>query len=339
MALRIVQVGAGGWGAGWLEFIHKTAGCELAGLVSRGGANLAAAKDRWKIPDDRCFTDLAAALRLQADLFLIAVPHHLHMELARRIVAAGHNVLIEKPLADRFEPARELAEFLAGRSQKAWVSQNFRFRPELWAMRASLTDAAAGSPQWAEVRFRTGPNCRTPPAWRTDGWRGKQWSFLLQEITIHHFDMCRFLFDREAVSIHCCPFRPAWAASRGPEGLFAAITFEGGLVVNYSGTADALGLDTGWAGHWLVQTDRGSIAWEGDRLALLPASDAAPKLAEGRDFPGFDREGVLREIQAALGGRACAVPTVADNLRSFALVCAAERSVREGRTVQLSEFP
>ena len=50
--MKIIQVGSSGWAAGWLEYIHNDPDCELAALVSRGGPNLDAAKEKGGIPDE-----------------------------------------------------------------------------------------------------------------------------------------------------------------------------------------------------------------------------------------------------------------------------------------------
>jgi len=56
-------------------------------------------------------------------------------------------------------------------------------------------------------------------------------------------------------------------------------------------------------------------------------------------LPGFDRAGVLNDLAVAIEGQVpSALPTVADNLKSLAMVFAAIRSVKEGRRVELSEL-
>lgn len=338
MTLRIVQIGSGGWGSSWLKFIHETEGCELVGLVSRGGANLEQAQKTWQLKDSRCFTELDKGLAVDADLVIVAVPHHLHIDMAERVVRAGKNVLIEKPMSDSFERAKGFATFMEGREERAWVSQNFRFRPELWKIKASFGDNGAGNPLWIDIRFRMGANTKVLPAWRQKGWRQTQWSFLMKEITTHHFDMLRFLLGVEPVTVVCRGWNPPWGLSEGPEVLYAWFEFDGGIQVDYMGATEGLGQSTGWQAYWFVQTDQGSILWEGDTLEMQASKDDQPMLVEPAGFPGFDREGVLCELMKAMQGQACAVPTVADNVKSMALIYAAELSVREGREVRVAEL-
>ena len=46
---------------------------------------------------------------------------------------------------------------MKGRNERAFVSQNYRFRPQLWQMKASFgDDGTDGQPAWANVVFRHG---------------------------------------------------------------------------------------------------------------------------------------------------------------------------------------
>jgi predicted dehydrogenase len=96
---------------------------------------------------------------------------------------------------------------------------------------------------------------------------------------------------------------------------------------------------TEFDGDWLIQTDKGCAVWKGADVTWEPAEGESGELT-GRDgFPGFDRGGVLTELAAAVDGKSVSVlPTVQDNIKSLAMVFAAIRSVKEGRSVKLSEM-
>ena len=172
--MKVIQVGSSGWAAGWLEYIHNEPDCELVALVSRGGPSLAAAQEKWGIPDEICYTDFDEALKCSADLVIVALPHKFHVEYAKKAVLAGKNVLIEKPLCDNLDEAKEFCRFMEGRRERAWVSQNYRFRPQLWQMKASFGDDGIGNPAWANVVFRHGVSNEKnseKTAWQRKDWR------------------------------------------------------------------------------------------------------------------------------------------------------------------------
>ncbi len=203
--MKIIQVGSSGWAAGWLEYIHNDPDCELAALVSRGGPNLEAAKEKWGIPDEVCCTDYDEALKREADLVIVALPHKFHIPYAKKAVEAGKNVLIEKPLTDNIQEAEEFLKFMKGRNERAFVSQNYRFRPQLWQMKASFGDDGIGRPAWANVVFRHGVTNRKnseKTAWQRKDWRREQTSLLMLEVAIHHFDMLRFISGSDVKCVY-----------------------------------------------------------------------------------------------------------------------------------------
>ncbi len=334
----IIQVGSSGWGASWLEFIHESEDWELSGLVSRGGENLRQAREKWDIPADRCFTSLEEALEGPGDVVVVAAPHHLHVPMARQALEAGRHALIEKPLSDDFEAARGLAEYAAGCDSRAWVSQNFRYREGLWQLHRSLVQGNLGRLLSVRLNFRRGGR-QKPGPW-SQQWRKRQWSFLLNELVIHHFDMCRFLSGADAEWVFCHGWQQPWYEAQGPENVAAVVHFENGWVLDFDGDARTVGgPTTEFSGDWIVQTDRGCAVWTGEDVQWQPAEDESAELADKGGFPGFDRAGVLNELAAAVEGRPTAVlPTVQNNLRSLAMVFAAIQSTRERRPVELTEL-
>ncbi|MCX7016574.1 MAG: Gfo/Idh/MocA family oxidoreductase [Candidatus Sumerlaeota bacterium] len=338
MKRGIILVGAGNWGRSWLPFIQESQGWELAALVSRGGENLKMAREKFSIPAEKCVATLDDALKGPAEVVLITAPHQYHVPMAVEAMRAGRHALIEKPLSDDFDAARQLVEFAERSAQKAWVVQNFRFRPGLWRLHRSIAAGTLGRLQSIRLLFRIGSKKKAgaPP----QEWRRAQWSFLLNEIIIHHFDMARFVAGQDAEWVWCHGWKPSWITTDGPEAASATVGFRGGAVLEFSGRCKALcGPATKFDGQWIVETDRGAASYNGDTVEWDGADGESAELLDDAGFPGFDRGGVLNDLTAALDGRpTAALPTARDNLRSFAMVCAAIRSVKERRRVELAEF-
>lgn len=339
--MKIIQVGSSGWAAGWLEFIHNDPDCEMVALVSRGGPNLEAAKEKWGISDDICCTDYDEALKREADLVIVALPHMFHIEYAKKAVLAGKNVIIEKPLCDNLDEAKEFLRFMEGRKEKAFVSQNYRFRPQLWQMKASFGENGIGEPAWANVVFRHGithMKNSEKTAWQRKDWRKQQTSLLLLEVAIHHFDMLRFISGSNVKNVYARGWNPEWSDLVGVGSAFILMEFENGFKVNYSVTEKSVGFPTGYQADWIMQTDKGSVKWENDEPNKLSMSiDAEGALVEDFYFPGKDRAGVLEDVKNQLAGKPGAVPSVFDNINSLAVSFAALKSIEEDRTVLLSE--
>ena len=70
-----------------------------------------------------CFTDIDEALKVDADVVIIVMPHYAHIEFAKKAVLAGKNVLIEKPLCDNLARTGSSASFSLFRSTTARASR------------------------------------------------------------------------------------------------------------------------------------------------------------------------------------------------------------------------
>lgn len=340
--MKIIQVGYGYWGESWLQFIADNPNFELAALVVRTPETLKKAQEKWNLPDEMCFTDYDKALETEAELVLIVMPHYAHIEFAKKAVLAGKNVVIEKPLCDDLEEAKEFARWMEGRKERVFVSQNYRYRNELWQMRKGFSGGGLGQLQFIQLDYRAGMT--TDPqehAWNIQGWRGKQVCMQAYEVCIHHFDMLRFLAGANVKRVYASGWNPAWAITRGPESFFINLEFENGVHALFSNHMSSVGAPTEFQGDWQVQGSRGLVRWiSGQGLCLFPASDNPGRIptAEEAQCPGFDRSGILSELYKAMNGEESTLPTLKDNLNSLAIASAVLLSAREHRAVEMSEL-
>ena len=90
--MKVLQVGAGGFGRTWLAALADEPTAEQVALVDQDPAALSDG-----IPG---YVDLDEALRDESpDIAVVVVPPDAHREVAERCLAAGVPVLVEKPLA------------------------------------------------------------------------------------------------------------------------------------------------------------------------------------------------------------------------------------------------
>jgi predicted dehydrogenase len=340
--MKIIQVGYGYWGESWMQFIADDPDTELAALVVRNGEKLRLAKEKWNLSDDQCFTDYDQALAVEADLVLIVLPHCEHIPFARRAVLAGKDVLIEKPLCDDFQEAKDFWRWMAGRKERVFVSQNYRYRQELWQMRRGFSGEELGALQFIQLTYRAGMTTDTREhEWNIQGWRGRQVNMLCYEVCIHHFDMLRFLVGADVRRVYCTGWTPAWGLTDGPESIFVNLEFENGVNAQIAAHGCSVGAPTGFFGNWQVQGAKGLLCWTaGEGLVLHPAADHPGTIpdAESCGLPGFDRAGVLRELHRAMAGESSTLPDLGDHLRSLAISEAVLRSTRERRVVGMAEL-
>jgi len=123
--LRCAVIGTGAFG---LEHLTSLSQCHRAAAVAIAESNPARAKEaseRFKIP--RSYSDYREVLE-QADIdaVTIAVPNHLHAQVAIEALKARKHVLIEKPMALSAKDASRIIDTAAKMRRTVMVDQNYR---------------------------------------------------------------------------------------------------------------------------------------------------------------------------------------------------------------------
>ena len=146
------------------------------------------------------YADLDEALAADpTDAALIATAPATHAVLARRCLAAGWHVLIEKPMAACLVEAGEIVAEAALAERRVAVGFNRRFRRS-WSMARNLL-AAVGPGGFEHVTFTL--------AFDTKRWRsaaslseeGAALAGLIEDVIPHQADVLAFLFDRPIVRL------------------------------------------------------------------------------------------------------------------------------------------
>ncbi len=131
------MVGAGAFGRSHARVYHELqkAGeaVDLAAIVDADGARASAVAKEFGATAFDSVTELLARTRVQAAS--VAVPTVYHLEVARALMQAGVDVLIEKPLASSLEEADELISLAARAGRVAQAGHLERFNP---AVRATI---------------------------------------------------------------------------------------------------------------------------------------------------------------------------------------------------------
>lgn len=143
--MRLLIVGAGSIGR--RHAINAATRCEVLIHDSDAARSRAVAAASGATVRD----DLDDALRCQPDAAVVATPPADHADTATRLLEAGCDVLVEKPLADRAEAAHALAARAASAGRRLYVACNMRFHAGPWSLRAHLHEI--GQPLFARAHF------------------------------------------------------------------------------------------------------------------------------------------------------------------------------------------
>lgn len=145
--------------------ISSVEGLELAAALERTTNKVA---ERYPgIATYRSLDDMLADASL--DLFVVATPNATHSELARRILNAGRNVVVDKPLAITAAQIAELIQLASEKNLLLAPFHNRRWDSDFQTIQQLLHEGSLGRPVEFESRFdRWRPTLPTDRLWKVD---------------------------------------------------------------------------------------------------------------------------------------------------------------------------
>jgi len=322
--MRIIQVGVGGFGASWTDIVVQSPECDPVAYVDTDEQALNEMADKHSLPADRRFTSLAKAIAaVPADAALIVTPPDSHRALAQTALKAGLHVLTEKPLAGKWTDCTAMVRAARRARRVLMVSQNYRYREAPRTIHSLIEKGTLGTVGYAQVSFHKAP--KFPGSFRL-----KMKYPLLVDMSIHHFDLMRYILDANPLSVSCFSFRPKWSWFKHQPTCQARFHMTRGVVVDYFASWVSEGAETTWDGDWRIQGDKGCLLWSQGMLRVAGPGEE-PHLVTVAPLPRHDRGMCLLEFRRAIAEERAPETSGADNLHSIGMVFAALASVRSGR--------
>ena len=321
--VRVIQVGAGGMGRVWLQLLADSSTVHLVGLVDLDVEAAHSALAEMGLSDVAVAASLSEiAVSTGAEAVINVTVPAAHHPVNVEALFVGLPVLCEKPIAPTLSRALSLAAASEASGQLLMTSQSRRYYPVLAELKQQL--GSLGTIGMATTEYSMAP--------RFGGFREEMSSPLLLDMSIHAFDVARYLLDADPVSVYCDSFNPSWSWYRGDSAATAIFEFENGIRYTYVGSWCSPGFETSWNGSWRVSGSAGTALWDGEsrpRVDGVGAGSQAPADAG----VGETIAGSLAEFIAAL--RTGQVPSgeVHSNILSLAMVEGAVRSAETGHRV------
>jgi predicted dehydrogenase len=330
----------GGWGQNWAEIAIPRAGkaVEVAAWVDADPTSLAAAGKALRLPADRLFPSLTAALdAVEAEAVLVTTTIAGHVSVALEALAAGKHVLVEKPFAPSVAEAERAVAAAEAAERVLMVSQNYRFFPAARAAAALIASGELGPVGSVAIDFRRDVTALDRP-------RHFQLEHpLLVDMAIHHVDLLRMVLGQEATTISCRAWNPPGSPFAGDAVGTATISLSGGAVASWRGSWISPGEQTPWAGEWRIDCAEGEVRWTGrddtggtsrDSVVVRARNGKERKVALPTVKP-HGRAGALAHFANAVRRGTEAETSGRDNLGTLALVHAAVASAATGGAVGL----
>ncbi|ARY26322.1 inositol 2-dehydrogenase [Brucella melitensis] len=269
------------------------------------------------------------------DAVLICAPTNTHADLIERFARAGKAVFCEKPIDLDIARVHACLAVIRETGAKVMLGFNRRFDPHFVAVRKAIDDGRIGKVEMVTITSR---DPGAPPADYIKVSGG-----IFRDMTIHDFDMARFLLGEEIESV---------AASAS-----VLVDPKIGELGDYDSASVIL---TTASGRQCVISNSRRASYGYDQrievhgsLGAVSAENQRPVSIEIASKDGYNRPPLhdffmtrytaayAAEIGAfidALDSGKAPMPSAEDGLKALALAEAALRSVKKGRTVKVAEI-
>ncbi|MGE0282180.1 MAG: inositol 2-dehydrogenase [Rhizobiaceae bacterium] len=321
-------------GAGRIGKVHAKA------VVTNPDAKLVAVADAFETAardlaaahraDVRTIDEIAAATDI--DAVIICTPTDTHADLIEQFAKAGKAVFCEKPVDLSAKRVRECLKTVEETGATLMVGFNRRFDPHFAAVRKAIDDGAIGNVEQVVITSRDpGP----PPVDYI-----KRSGGIFRDMTIHDFDMARFLLGEEPVSVS------AQASVLVDKEIGAAGDFDSVSVILQTASGKQCIISNsrratyGYDQRIEVHGSKGMVAAENQRPVSIEVASAAgytrPALHDF--FMTRYTEAYANEIASFIAAATKGIkasPSGRDGLAALVLADAAVESAKTGKTVAI----
>lgn len=184
MKIKVGVIGVGTMGQHHARVYAEFPSVELVGVADVDGVLAHSVAERFRTT---AFTDYKELLKQGVDAVSIAVPTSLHKKVAVEVAEAGVSMLVEKPIADTIENAKEIIRRAEGNKVKLMIGHIERFNPVIPVIKKSIENTDVISIDITRV----GP---IPPRIRDVG--------VVIDLATHDIDLIRYLANSESKRIY-----------------------------------------------------------------------------------------------------------------------------------------
>ena len=324
-------------GAGRIGKVHAKA------ITSNPKAQLVAVADAF----EKAASDLAAQYgcdirtvdnilgSADIDAVVICTPTDTHADLIEQFSRAGKAIFCEKPIDLDVERVKACLKVVDAENATLMVGFNRRFDPHFMAMRKTIDEGQIGDVEMVTIVSR---DPGAPPVDYI-----KRSGGIFRDMTIHDFDMARFMLGEEIDTVSAQAsvlVDPAIGEAGDYDSVSVMLSTASGKHATISNSRRAT---YGYDQRIEVHGSKGAVSTENQRPVSIEVANASgytrPPLHDffmTRYTEAYARE--IGEFIEAVESKAPARPSGLDGLIALALAEAAVKSAREGRAVKVSEI-
>ncbi|WP_193065485.1 Gfo/Idh/MocA family protein [Oceanobacillus oncorhynchi] len=325
---KVIQVGIGGFGSTWLEILKNDSQVNIIAIVDVAEENLKKAKEMMGTTEINYYSNhLEAFEQEEADIAVVITPPQTHKQIAIDALENNLHVFMEKPLAHTKAEADSLNQLAQQYENHVVVSQNYRYRPEIQAMKQAVEQQIVGPIEYAEWNFQR--------ASKFGGWRDNYQEIIIEDMSIHHFDLLRYVLGKNADTVYAKSMRPSWSWFKGNPTASVLIDMEG-ILVNYFASWVTSAPETSWNGECKLYGEKGVIALTNDKATIIKPNGEEQVLPVP-EMEVVDRAYSINELIAAIEENRVPDNVISDNIYSFHIVSACLESIKLKKEIDLRE--
>ncbi len=330
MTVRFGLLGAGRIGKVHAKAVSENGNAKLVAVADPFAAAANAIASAYGC-DVRTIEAIEAADDI--DAVVICTPTDTHADLIERFARAGKAIFCEKPIDLDTGRVETCIDVVAKASGKLMVGFNRRFDPHFMAVRKAIDDGKIGDVEMVTITSR---DPGAPPVDYI-----KRSGGIFRDMTIHDFDMARFLLGEEPVAVSAT----------------AAVLVD--KAIGIAGDYDSVSvlLQTASGKQAMISNSRRATYGYDQRIeihgskGMVTAENQRPVSIEIANGDGYTRpplhdffmtrytEAYANEIAAfvhAVETGTVISPSGADGLAALKLADAALRSVKEGKLISIA---
>lgn len=185
--LNVAVIGAGNMGANHIRIYDELPSVNLVAISDVNADTCQFMRDKYDVPVYNNYLEMLSSV--DVDAISVCVPTSFHYEVAMKCMKSGKHVLVEKPIADRLDLARELIDFSCAAGTIFMVGHIERFNPAVQRLKKILDSGELGEVISVMAR-RVGV---FPPQIRDVN--------IAVDLAIHDIDIVNYLLDEYPVHV------------------------------------------------------------------------------------------------------------------------------------------
>jgi predicted dehydrogenase len=312
----------------------------MASVVATVDLNEAAAKWSQETLGIPCFSSLDEAVaKTSANAVLVVTNPGQHKPVILESLRLKKHVLVEKPMVTSVQEADEIAAAAENSGVNVMAAQGYRFLQAAGFIRERAGAGDVGELQGVKIRFRRYvPDVLSNPE---HSLYALPHSILL-DMSVHHFDLLRYMTQKEPVSVAAMEHNTPDNAFKHPSNAICLVRLEQNIPVVWDGDWCARGpATTSWEGEWQFIGTKARLFWDGNiegdhrtsvRLELPGQCQQELMTYE----PVSERRiPVLEHFVESIKNRVQPEPSILDNRKTLAVVFGSIESVQEKKEIWL----